>query len=286
MNTQRIALITDSASDLPNDVLAQHGIDFVPLYIIWGDESLRDRVDITPEVFYRRLVTDSQHPTTSQPHPQDFVQAIQRAKDQGAQEAVIITVSSGMSSTYESALQAARSVEFPVHVHDSKANSLTQGFQLLAAARVRDAGGTAQDMIVAADQVRQRAATLLHVDTLEYLHRGGRIGRAAKWVGTILNLKPLLYVDHKTGRIEPASRSRSRKQSLDKLYRTFFEQLDTSKPLYAGIVHSESRMDAERWAEQIQREYQPAMLLISMTSPVMGVHTGPGAIALCGYTEA
>lgn len=138
-------------------------------------------------------------------------------------------------------------------------------------------------MIAAADQVRQHAVTLLHVDTLEYLHRGGRIGRAAKWVGTVLNLKPQLYVDHTTGRIEPGSRARSRSQALDKLYRAFFAQLDTSKPLHVGIVHSESRADAERWAEQMQREYQPVELLVGVTSPVMGVHTGPGAMALCGY---
>lgn len=279
----KIALITDSGCDLPDDILAQYRIGFVPLYILWGREELRDRVDILPDAFYRRLVNDPVHPTTSQPHPTDFGRAIEQAVQQGAEEVVIVTISSGMSSTHQSALQAAQAAEVPVHVFDSRANSLTQGLQTLAAARVRDAGGSAADMIAAADQARQNAVTLLHVDTLEYLHRGGRIGRAAKWVGTILNLKPQLYVDHETGRIEPGTRSRSRSQALDKLYHNFFKQLDTSKPLYVGIVHSEGRADAERFAEQIQRDYAPVDLLISMTSPVMGVHTGPGAMALCGY---
>ena len=283
MSLPSIALITDSGCDLPDDLLQQHDIAIVPLYILWGSEQLRDRVDISADAFYRRLVTDPVHPTTSQPHPADFARAIAAAQERGAQEAVIITISSGMSSTHDSAQQAARDAAIPVHVFDARANSLTQGYQVLAAARARQAGGSAQDMIAAADRVRRSAVTLLHVDTLEYLRRGGRIGRAAMWLGTVLNLKPQLLVDHETGKIEPASRSRSRAQALEKLYTGFFERIDTSRPLHIGIIHSESRADADAFAARIQREHQPAELLISVTSPVMGVHTGPGAIALCGY---
>lgn len=278
-----VALITDSGCDLPDDVLAQYDIGLVPLYIIWGREELRDRFDVMPTDFYKRLATDPVHPTTSQPHPGDFKQAIEAAVRKGADEVVVITISSGMSSTYNSALRAAVMVDVPVHVVDARANSLTQGFEVLAAARAREAGGAVDDMIAAADRVRQNAATLLHVDTLEYLHRGGRIGRAAKWVGTILNLKPQLYVDHETGRIEPGTRSRSRSQSLNKLYDKFFSILDTSKPLHIGIVHGDCINDAQEMAERIQREFSPVELFIGMTSPMMGVHTGPGAMALCGY---
>jgi len=283
MSNMPIALITDSGCDLPDDLLQQYGITLVPLYILWGSEQLRDRVDLSAEAFYRRLVSDPVHPTTSQPHPADFARAIAAAHEHGAQEAVIITISSGMSSTYDSAQQAARGAAIPVHVFDARANSLAQGFQVLAAARARQARGTAQAMIAAADRVRQSAVTLLHVDTLHYLHGGGRIGRAAMWLGTILNLKPQLMVDHETGKIEPASRSRSRTQALERLYTSFFGRIDTSKPLHIGIIHSESRADADAFAARIQREHQPVELLISVTSPVMGVHTGPGAIALCGY---
>ncbi|MBP8974339.1 MAG: DegV family protein [Anaerolineae bacterium] len=283
MSNMPIALITDSGCDLPDGLLQQYGITLVPLYILWGSEQLRDRVDLSAEAFYRRLVSDPVHPTTSQPHPADFARAIAAAHERGAQEAVIITISSGMSSTYDSAQQAARGAAIPVHVFDARANSLAQGFQVLAAARARQARDTAQAMIAAADCVRQSAVTLLHVDTLHYLHRGGRIGRAAMWLGTVLNLKPQLMVDHETGKIEPASRSRSRTQALERLYTSFFERIDTSKPLHIGIIHSESRADADAFAARIQREHQPVELLISVTSPVMGVHTGPGAIALCGY---
>jgi DegV family protein with EDD domain len=283
MSNHKIALITDSGCDLADDTLHQYGIGMVPLYIIWGREELRDRIDLTPDEFYNRLVIDPVHPSTSQPHPQDFVQAIERARQSGADEAVIITISSGMSSTYNSALQAATMTDFPVHVIDSKANSLSQGFEVLAAARVRDSGGSVQGIVAAVEQVRSNLATMLYVDTLEYLHKGGRIGRAAMWLGTALNLKPQLYVDHATGKIEPGARARSRSKALEKMYQAFFDQLDTSKPLHIGIVHAQIPDDAQQFAERMQREFDPVEIHIGMTSPVMGVHTGPGAMAFCGY---
>jgi DegV family protein with EDD domain len=284
MSDQKIALITDSGCDLSDDVLRQHDIELVPLYVIWGRDQLRDRVDLSPADFYKRLVSDPVHPTTSQPHPQDFAQAIERAVQKGSEEAVIITISSGMSSTFDSALQAQRLASIPVHVIDSKANSLSQGWEVLAAARVLAAGGAVQDIVAAVERVREKLVTLLHVDTLEYLYRGGRIGRAAMWVGTALNLKPQLYVNHESGRIEPGMRSRSRSQALENLYRNFFRRLDTSKPLHVGIVHGATPQDAELIAERMRREYHPVELIISLTSPMMGVHTGPGAMALCGYS--
>jgi DegV family protein with EDD domain len=283
MPSERIALITDSGCDLTSDMLQQYGIDMVPLYIIWGREELRDRIDITPQEFYERLVLDPVHPSTSQPHPHDFAQAIARARQRGADEAVIITISSGMSSTYNSAQQAANQTDFPVHVIDSKANSLSQGFEVLAAARTRDSGGSAQDIIAAVEQVRRYLATMLYVDTLEYLHKGGRIGRAAMWIGTALNLKPQLYVDHVTGKIEPGTRARSRSKALEKMYQAFFAQLDLSKPLHIGIVHAQTPGEAEAYADRVRREFDPVEIYIGMTSPVMGVHTGPGAMAFCGY---
>ncbi len=283
MSDQKIALITDSGCDLSDDVLRQHHIELVPLYVLWGPDQLRDRIDLNPTDFYKRLASDPVHPTTSQPHPQDFVQAIERVAQKGAREAVIITISSGMSSTFDSALQAQRSASIPAHVIDSKANSLSQGWEVLAAARTLAAGGTVQEVIAAVERVRARLVTLLHVDTLEYLYRGGRIGRGAMWVGTALNLKPQLYVDHASGRIEPGMRSRSRSQALENLYRNFFRRLDTSLPLHVGIVHGATPEDAEQLAGRIRREFHPVELIISLTSPMMGVHTGPGAMALCGY---
>lgn len=278
------ALITDSTCDIPDPMLKQYDIHVVPMRVIWGREDLRDRIDIQPGEFYERLTTDPTHPTTSQPAPSAFIEMVQKAQAAGAKEAVILTVSSQMSSTYNSAMLAQQEIDIPVHIIDSKANSMSLGWQVLAAARAREAGGDAQSMIAAADRVRSNLVTLLYVDTLEYLHKGGRISAAARLVGTALNFKPLLAVNHETGLVEPKSRTRTRKKALDKMLETFFAELDTSKPLRVTVLHGNVLQEAQKIAQYIREKYNPVEMFIEMTSPVMGVHTGPGAIALCGYS--
>lgn len=281
--TNSVALITDSGCDLPDEVLETYGIDMVPLAIIWGQEELRDRVDIQPDEFYRRLVSDPVHPHTSQPAPRDFVAAAERAAAAGATEALVITISSGMSSTYNSALQAVPLSPIPLHVVDSLANSMSQGFQVLAAARAREAGGGVAEMETAARAVLETSVTLLMVDTLEYLHRGGRINGAAWLVGSLLHLKPQLYVDHSTGTIHPGERTRTRGRALERMVQTFFERLGQGRPLHVAVLHGNVPEEAAALAARIRERYNPADLYIRMTSPMMGVHTGPGAMALCGY---
>lgn len=283
MSQNAIAIITDSTCDLPDDKIARYGLQVVPMQLIWGSQLLRDRVDIQADTFYQRLISDSAYPTTSQPTPADFVAAIQQAQASGAAEAVIFTISGQMSNTYNSARLAGEMVDFPVTIVDSKANSMSLGWQLMAAARIRDAGGSTADILAAAERVRASTVTLLYVDTLEYLQKGGRISLAARWVGTILDLKPLLHVDHRTGRIEPNSRTRTRGQALEKMYTTFFSRLDTSQPLHVAVMHGNVPALAREVADRIQQDYQPVEMVTAITSPVMGVHTGPGALALCGY---
>lgn len=286
MTRYSTALIVDSTSDLPEDILAQYGIQVIPLYLIWGSQQLRDRVDIQPTQFYERLVADSIHPTTSQPAIGDFWHAFEQAQTNGATDAVLFTISSGMSSTYSTAEEARQKSPIPVHVIDSKANSMSLGWQVLAAARARAEGGDSAAMIEAAAAVRRHLVTLLYVDTLDYLHKGGRITGLQKFIGTALDMKPQLYVNHETGKIEAGARTRTRKKALDKMIETFAKQLDRTHDLHIAVLHGNVPTRAEEVAEHIHRELQPAELIISMTSPVMGVHTGPGAIALCGYSAA
>jgi DegV family protein with EDD domain len=137
MTHHNIALITDSTCDLPDNLLREYDIGVVPLMVIWGTEELRDQVDIKSTEFYERLVSDPIHPTTSQPPVAAFVQAVRHAKENGATEVIIFTVSSGMSSTYQAAKQIENRVDIPVHVVDSKANSMSLGWQVLAAAVVQ-----------------------------------------------------------------------------------------------------------------------------------------------------
>ncbi len=280
-----IALITDSTCDLPQNFLSQYNIEVVPLTIIWGEEQFRDGVDLSPEDFYQRLGKDPVIPTTSQPTPQEMVQAFESVKEKGADEIVILTISSAMSGTNESAKKAAELVDIPVHVQDSKANTMSLGWQVLAAARAREAGGDVQAMLSAAKKARGSMVLMISLDTLEYLHKGGRIGGASHFIGTLLNLKPQITVNHHSGEVEGGRRSRTRKKALIDLYADFISHIDSSKILRVAVLHNAALKEAEETANRIQEELQPEELILGIVSPVLGVHTGPGAVAICGYTE-
>ena len=286
MSTHPIALITDTTCDIPSHLIERYDITVVPLHVIWEEETFRDRVDLEPKAFYRRLTEDSEYPTTAHPTPDGFLATYRAVLQQGVEEIVVITLSSELSGAFEAASQAGTMLDAPVHVFDSKGTTMSLGWQVVAAARAREQGGGADVLLQAAEEVRKHVALYVSLDTLEYLHKGGRIGGAAKFIGSLLNIKPLVYVDHETGRVEAAGQVRTRKRGLNTLYTRFFEQLDTDRPMHIAVMHGDAPHDAERIAERIEEEYQPAELLIDITGPVLGVHTGPGAIALCGYSES
>jgi DegV family protein with EDD domain len=285
MKSHSIALIADSTCDIPSKLIGHYGITVVPLHVIWEDETFRDRIDMEPQAFYQRLAENSVYPTTAHPTPEGFLATYEEAIQGGADEIVVVTLSSELSGAFEAASRAGTMTDVPVHVFDSKGTTMSLGWQVLAAARARRAGGDASAMIEAADVVRGRVALYVSLDTLEYLYKGGRIGGATRFIGSLLDLKPLVYVDHQTGKVEAAGRVRTRKRGLDTLYNRFFEQLDTDSPMHIAVLHGDAPRDAERVAERIAQEYDPTELLIDITGPVLGVHTGPRAIALCGYAE-
>ncbi|HPV07222.1 MAG: DegV family protein [Aggregatilineales bacterium] len=281
----RIALITDSTSDLPQNLRDEYCIYVAPLYLLWGNEQYRDGVDITAEEFYERLPRSTIHPTTSQPTPGDFMNLLEQAKRDGAEEAVIITISDKLSGTYDSALQAAEMEDIPVHVFDSRSVSMGLGFQVLAAARARDAGGDAQAMLAAAEKVRQHINIIFTVDTLEYLHRGGRIGGAAKLIGTALQLKPQLIMSAESGVIEAGAKVRTRKKALESVFTAFVEKLNGHRNLHITVLHVCAQEEAEQLAKRLQDQYHVDELIITSTSPVIGAHAGPGTVGVVGYAE-
>jgi DegV family protein with EDD domain len=283
--THRIALVTDSTSDIPEEWVKQYDITLVPLTIIFGDQQYLERVEITAEEFYARLLKDSVHPTTSQPSPEAFLDAFQRIADAGADEILTITISSAMSGTIQSARQAAEGFRIPVHVVDGKTNSMGLGWQVIAAARAREAGGGLEAMLAAAEHVRKTMTYYISLDTIEYLSRGGRISEAARFLNSVLQIKPLIYVKRDTGTVGASMPARSRKSAIEGMYKEFFRNNDTSKPLHLTVLHNATLQEAEELAGRVQREYAPKEMIISIVSPVLGVHTGPRALALCGYTE-
>ena len=162
---------------------------------------------------------------------------------------------------------------------------MSLGWQVLAAARAREQGASALQMIAAADKARQKMAQVVLMDSLDHLLRTGRIGKATQMLGSIIKLKPLVMINHQRGIVEPAGRARTRKKAIELLIQRFFDQLEIDKPMHIAVLHGNALPEAEALAERIQREYSPEELIINITGPVLGINTGPSALALSGHTE-
>jgi DegV family protein with EDD domain len=281
----RIALVTDSTCDIPAHWIEQYEITIVPLTIHFGDEHYLEGVEMTAEEFYERLPKDRAHPTTSNPSPKAFTEAYRRAAECGAEEVLGIFISSAMSGTSQSAQLGAQESPIPVKVFNSNTNSMGLGWQVIAAARAREAGGDLAAMCAAAEHAQRRMAYYISLDTIEYLARGGRFGEAARLLNSIVQIKPLIYVKHETGTVGASLPARSRKSAIDGMYKEFFKHIDTTRPLHLTVLHNAALQEAQELAERVRQEYNPKELFISIVSPVLGVHTGPRAIALCGYAE-
>lgn len=210
--THNIAIITDSTCDIPDELINKYEITVIPQTLVWGEQIYRDRIDITPSEFYRRLEGDPILPTTTLPSPADFEGAYKTAIEAGANEIVMLTVSSAMSGTYQLARKIADQISLPIHVVDSKGPTMSLGWQVLSAARARLEDANAQQLLRAIDEVRKRLVQVVCLDTLEFLYRGGRIGNATRLVGSLLNLKPLVQINHETGTVESSGQARTRKK--------------------------------------------------------------------------
>jgi DegV family protein with EDD domain len=270
--SHKIALITDSTCDIPAEWVRQYDITIIPMTIIWGNEQYLDGIDLTAEAFYQRLLSDSGHPTTSQPAPSVFLDAYRQEVQNSAEEIVVFTISGAMS--------------IPIHIIDSQSNSMGLGWQVMAAARARENGGDPQTMLHAAKQAHDKMIYYISLDTIEYLSRGGRIGSATNFLNSLLKIKPLIYVNHETGTVGASIPSRSRPAAIDGLYKQFFRFIDTKSPMHITVLHNAALEEAQTLAERVRQEFSPRELFISIVSPTLGVHTGPRAIALCGYAES
>ncbi len=280
---QRIALITDSTCDLPQELLKQYNILVVPQYVIFGTEELNDLTQIDPAGFYKRLRTDPHHPKTSRPTVPDFMELIEKAQEEGAEEVVTVLVSDKLSGSVGTAHQVQQEVAIPFHIYDSRTVSASLGFQVLAAARAREAGANAAGIIAAADVIRRRSRMWFTVDTLEYLHKGGRIGGAARWFGSALQIKPALTIDQDSGEVGAGERTRTRTRALQYLSTAIFEGLEGDGPLHVGIVHGDTEKEAHEFADLIREKYHPETLFIEPITPAIGVHGGPGVIGVGAY---
>jgi DegV family protein with EDD domain len=277
----RVAIMTDSTCDLPQDAREQHSIHMIPLHIHWGDEIFQAGIDIDADTFYKRLIVDPVHPTTSQPSAGEFLQLIERLRSEGAEEIVGVFLSRLLSGTISSAEAALTMTDVPLHIVDTKSISLGVGAAVMAAVQARDAGGSAADIVTAAEKRAARTNAVITVDTLEYLHRGGRIGGAIKLVGHALSLKPVMHLVD--GKLEPVSATRTRSKAITRMIEAASAGLDMAGPIGGGILHVAAPQDAEIVAGLFRERYAPQEMMTVEVTPVIGVHVGPNALGVIAY---
>ena len=273
-----VAVVTDSTASLPADLVAKYNIHVVPLLVVWDGKTYRDGVDITPEDFYEKLRTAKTLPTSSQPAAQDFVNVFQPLLDAGY-DILTVVISSKMSGTFNSAQQAKAALQADnIAIVDSLSTGMETGFHALIAARAAAEGASLEECKALAEKAREHSGFLLMVPTLEFLHRGGRIGGASRWFGTMLRIKPILEV--RGGRVEPLEKVRTRSKVIQRMADIVAERVGDRKPLHIAAVHTGAEEDARKVLAQLVQRLEPDETLVGMVSPVIGTHVGPNGVGL------
>jgi len=269
-----IKIVTDSSADLPAPIVEKLGISVVPLYARFGDEIYKERVDITDEEFYEKLLSGDVHPVTIQPSPQDFFEVYQKLSDE-ADGIISVHLSSKLSGTYNSAVQARSMIgdKCPIEVIDSKTLTLAMGMMVIAAAEGVNAGKGMEEVVAGVNEAIPKSHALCLLDTLKYLLLGGRIGKAKALLGSVLNVKPLIAI--RDGEVAPVGQARSRGKGLEQLFE-FVKSATKIEEL--GIAYTTTPEDAQKLAERMATVFGGAEVRLARLGTTLGVHTGPGTI--------
>jgi DegV family protein with EDD domain len=258
-------------------------ISVIPLWLLWDGESYQDGIDIFPTEYYQRLVKSKTLPTTSQPSAQEFVDFYQKVLSD-ADAIVSVLVSSQISGTIASAeAAAAEHPEFGVRIVDSNSSAMGLGLAVLAAARAAKEGKSIGDVVAAAENMRDRVNTIFVVDTLEYLHKGGRISGGKRLLGSALNIKPILHFEE--GQIRPLSQARTKRKALNQLLDIVEERL-AGKPMQeTAIMDVDTPGEGDMVADMVKERFEPARVHRTTVSPVVGTHVGPGTVGIAFYAK-
>jgi len=279
---RKITLVTDSTCDLPLRIAVAHDIYVIPQRILWDGELYFDGVDLTAGAFYQRLAHAESLPETAPPSPEEFATEFEaaRAADQ-SEQVIALLLSSRLSQSFVNAQAGARLVDFPVFLQDSQTVSMGLGFAALAAAAIRNAGGSVDDVLEAARQTRRQTRIFFTVDTLEFLYRGGRIGGARHLIGTALSLRPILTVER--GQVEALETVRARPRAVARMLELAAENALTEGARVA-LMSGGADDEALALLPSIRKQLHAQEIIECPVSPSIGVHTGPGVlgITVCG----
>lgn len=282
----RTRVVTDSTCDLPTEVLSQLGVPMVPLKVLFGDEAMRDRVDILPDEFVHRLTTSPVHPSTSQPAPEDFSQAFAKVDPlmSDGDEILCLVISAKLSGTYASAkLAMERRTGNRVHLYDAAFASAPFGLLVLKAVELARKGHTAKEIAAELDRLKPSTNILFALDTLEYMKRGGRISWGQAFLGRLLDLKPILKFEH--GKMVAHAKSRGRDKVRQRVLDDLVKIIPEDRPVRFMLVHS-GRPDLLVPVEKfLQKTFQVTELSSCSAGAVIAAHTGPGAWGVAWMIE-
>jgi DegV family protein with EDD domain len=279
----KIAIVTDSTAYLPKPLVDQYHISVCPQILIWDQATFQDGVDIQPVEFYQRLKTAKIMPSSSQVAIPTFKNIFGSLLDQGF-SVLAILISAKLSGTVDSAVQAREDFpQAPIEIVDSFTTGLEMGFHVLAAARAAEAGASLVECKTVAEQAQKHTHIYITVETLEFLHRGGRIGGAQRFLGTALNIKPIL--DIRGGRLEAVERVRTRSKALTRLIELVEADVAGKKSIQLACMHANAEAEARAVLLQAQARMGAVEAILGDVSPVIGAHAGPGTIGLAYMTE-
>jgi len=273
-----VAIVTDSTSDLPSQLARTRSITVVPLTLLFEGRSLLDGVDIRPSEFYRKLPNATMHPTTSQPAPARFAETYGELLA-NHDEIVSIYISEKLSGTCALAVQGAEMTDTKrVHIVDSQLVSMSLGLLTLAASEMASQGADAASVVERVSAMRDQVQTYFSVATLEFLRRGGRIGRASALLGSVLRVKPVLCI--RDGLVTPLERVRTFDRALNRIVE-LAREVDRGKGLCVIVGHADAEEDAARVAHALEPVAET--LMIQPLGPVVGAHAGPGVVGVGCY---
>lgn len=281
MASRPVVIVVDSTLDVPASVAVDLGIQIVPLSVQFGDETFLDQVEMSSDEFLQRLKTSPHLPKTSQPAPARFEEAFRAATESG-HDVLCVTLSADLSGTYNSARLAAEAVDPErVRVIDSRSVSVGGGFIAIAAARAVQVGASLTDVAAVAESMPARISLYAALDTLEFLHKGGRIGRASALVGSLLSIKPIVQI--RDGHVLPVERVRTWRKAMDRLATLAGEHAPAE---YLGVMHVGNLPDAQRLAERITPVVTSGDVLVGQLGPVVATYGGPGLVGFIVVEQA
>ena len=283
MITSKLAIVTDSTSNIPPELVKAYDIHVAPVRIPWGEVTYRDGVDITPKEFYARMRTSTIPPKTDSGIPGEFLKLFEALRGKVDGVVAIVLSPDFPAAGYASALSAKEMVDdFPIEVVDSRLASIAEGWVVLTAARAAAAGANLEEVVRVARETIPKVNVFIVFDTLKYLHRIGRVSAPKALIAEMMKVKPIVTIQD--GRVVPAGKARTKPKAIQRLLELMGERVG-STPLHVAIMHADVLEEAEKLKQVIASRFECAELLVTDFTPVMGAATGPGVVGIAFYNE-